>query len=126
MVAYLLRRTDLSVKERTLLTAVLLDKLVALPASAILSTDEGGNLLLYGKPLTSEQVRQLRESAQLMLTSTARKAVKEQVAFMAVQLGVHHGDTPEKLLFAKAALWQGQEEEKLYHLLAGTIQELTL
>ena len=126
LTVYLLRRRDLTVRERTLLTGVLLDKLVALPASAILSTDESGQLLLYGRPLAIEQIKQLRESAKVVLLSSARKAVREQVAFMAVQLGVHHGDTPEKVLFSKAALWQGQEEDKLYEMLAGNVEELTL
>lgn len=114
----LLRLVTLSTEDRTRLTCAILDRLHALPASDIISLNEQGQFTVGGRPLTMEDARKLRESAKYVLDSSARKIVREAVAFKAVSHGVHKANTPEEVLFSKAALWQGQQEDELYRMLA--------
>lgn len=74
---------------------------------------------MNGNALEYEQARLLRESALATLNSTARNIVRKQVEYLAVTHGIHKAETPEQMLFSKAALWYGQEEDKVLRVLAG-------
>lgn len=117
IVAYA-RRADLSMEDRSALATVILDRLGALPFRDIIQVGSNGVLTIDGRPLDMETARKMRDSAKYVLESTARHFVREQVAFRAVTLGVHNGDTAEKAIFARAALWYGQQEDELYRMLA--------
>lgn len=115
----LLDGASLSIEQRTELTNALVDKLIALPLHDILTTDEKGTLLLRGKRLDPGQAKLIRESASRMKQETARKIVEKQIKYLAITIGVHQGDSAEKVYFSKVALWVMQEMDKLYTLLAG-------
>lgn len=117
--AELLKNADLSIEERNLLTTVLLEKLGALPVRARIMLDGAGRILVDGRPLTVEKARRLQMSARTLTKNFARNFVQETIKFMAIKEGVHFNLTPEQGLFAKAILWQHEEEQKLYHALAG-------
>lgn len=123
LVAGLLRGTRLSNENKQLLTGALLDQLRALPLHARISVDETGQVIVGGRALNLETAQRLRQSARAQKNNFARKFVGEQVTFMAVHMGVHENTSPEQGLFAKAALWVRQEEDRLYQLLAGSEQE---
>lgn len=114
----LLRSVRLSVQDRVILTGVLLDRLKAIPLNDIITQDVDGRLLIRGKQLDLEQAQMLRESARRLVREPIYKLVREQVQFKAITIGVYQGDTPEKLFFSKSALWQIEEGDKLYKLLA--------
>ena len=118
-----LRRADITPEERQLLTTVLLDRLGALPTRARIQLDETGKIVVDGKSLTAEKAQRLRKSARLLLKNFARTFVQETVVFLAVKQGVHQNLTPEQGLFAKAILYQHQEEQELYRALAGSAFE---
>lgn len=118
LICALLRSAHISVQDRTLLTSCLLDKLGGFPMSDILGIDENGQLLVRGKRVDASQALILRRSARRLLREPSRKLVHDQVTFKAVTMGVHQGDTPEKVLFSKVALWWGQQEDELYKLFA--------
>lgn len=86
--------------------------------SDILTVDENGQLLVRGKRVDASQALILRRSARRLLREPSRKLVHDQVTFKAVTMGVHQGDTPEKVLFSKVVLWWGQQEDELYKLFA--------
>lgn len=109
LTAYLLRNTKLDLQSKNLLTNVLLDKLYALPLRDIIMQDGNGRLLINGRPVEFEYARKLRESARGAVENTALSFVYEQVQFLAITAGVHKNIAQEDGLFAKAALWQGQE-----------------
>lgn len=123
LAAYLLRNADLRVEDRQLLTAVLLDRLGALPVRAKITVDEAKQVFVDGKKLTLESSRALHEASKAMLNNFARRFVREQVTFMAITKGVHENTSPEQGLFAKAALWIIQEEDELYRIFAQEIPE---
>lgn len=112
IVCFLLRNSKLSLENKTKLTSCLLDKLQAIPASDIIKTNEQGKLEVNGRELDLEGAKILREGAISLLDSQTRKFVKEQIMFEAVKIGVHFGDTPERVMFAKAAIWQLEQEEE--------------
>lgn len=116
----LLKNTHLSNDDRQLLTSALLDKLGALPLRARIVMDEAGQIFVDRKQMTLEVAQEMKRSAKSMLNNFARRFVREQVTFMAIQMGVHQNTSPEQGLYAKAALWFFQEEDELYRKLAQT------
>lgn len=119
LTVFALRSKNLSLEQRILCTSALLDNLHAVPLRNTITFDDQGTLFINGKALDYEKARQLRESAKGMLESQAREFVRQQVKFKAIEIGVHNGLTNEQILFSKAALWFGIEEDNLYHALAG-------
>lgn len=124
LIAWLLRRSSIKIQDRIVLTNAILDKLAVVQSCDILTVDDSGKLAINGQQLEYEYARALRDSARMMLSSTARSIVRKQVEYIAVTHGIHKAETPEQMLFAKSAIWYGQEEDKIYRLLAG--EDLTL
>lgn len=114
----LLKSSRIGNEERQLLTSALLDKLGALPLRGRITMDETGQIFVNGKQMDFETAKLFHESATSMIRNFARRFVREQVIFMAIQKGVHENISPEQGLFAKAALWFYQEEEELYRQFA--------
>lgn len=115
---FLLGNSKLSLENKTKLVACLLNKLQAIPASDIIKTNEQGKIEVNGRELDMDGLKILREGAILLLDSPTRKFVKEQIMFEAVKIGVHFGDTPERVIFSKAAIWQLEQEEEFIKKLA--------
>lgn len=113
-----LLKKDLSEASRNKLITCILDKLYVLPLKEIIVRDEQGTFLVSGKPLELEKLMILRESARSALQSVALKLINEQVLFNAVTIGVHRVEKPEQLMFSRAAIWWGQQQDSLLKLLA--------
>lgn len=118
-----LRRTDLSMSDRMLLTTMLFDKIGALPLRDMIRVNEEGRLLVNGRLVGVEAARKLRESARAELNSYARKFISEQVLYTAVVMGVHKMETPEQSVFSRAAIWYKQQEDIWLNLLGGQVDE---
>lgn len=115
---FALRRADLSIEDRNLLTTLILDGIGALPLRDMIYVNEEGKLLVNGKALSVEGARALRESARGATKNQALKFVNEQVKFNAITFGVHKLETERQSFFCRAALWFGQEQQKLLAILA--------
>lgn len=118
LVAWALRHAKLSQEDRMLLTNQLLSTVGGLPLHATLTVDEAGRLLIRGVPLEYEQAVILRESANNILRSPSWKLVKEQVLYEAISKGVHEALNNDQVLFGKAAIWFGQQQENMLKILA--------
>lgn len=114
----MLKSSRIGNEERQLLTAALLDKLGALPLRARIVVDDAGQVFIDGKQLTLEAAKKMHDASKAMLNNFARRFVREQVTYMAIQMGVHQNISPEQGLYAKAALWFFQEEDELYRRFA--------
>lgn len=113
----IIQRADLTIQERTLCTGMVLDKLDALPLRAIVeSSDEG--ILINGKPVDLDKLRVLREASIAALDNQALNFIAEQVVWLAIQRGIHNGDTPEKLYFYRAAIWFSEQMKAHLQILA--------
>lgn len=113
-----LNRADISMDDRALLTTAILDKLGALPLSAIITNDEQGQLLVHNEPLNIENARILRDSAIQALENQALALIRSQVAFSAITIGIHKAEKVEQMIFGRTALWWGQEVERYLMILA--------
>lgn len=114
---------ELTLQERNLLTGAILDSLGALPLRDILYADtDSQELMVSGKPLDFEMARGLRESALAVLNNKAFNLIREQVAFEAQNLAVRKVTTVEELIFARAALWWGEQVIEKLQLLAQQTQ----
>ncbi len=109
----------LSVEERQMLTAMLLDRLGALPLHAKITVDKTGRVVVNGRSLDPDSSTRLRQAAAQMQRNPARNLVRDTVTYLAIVDGVHKNINPEMGLFSKAALWFLQEENELYQKLAG-------
>lgn len=110
-------------EERQMLTAMLLDRLGALPLHAKIRVDGTGKVSVNGRSLDIETADRLKQAAVAMQNNAARNLVRETVAFMAIVDGVHKNVSPDMGLFAKAALWFLQEENELYATLSQGYQD---
>lgn len=119
LAVWLLRHKTLSSQEKAVLLSTVLDSISSLPFHDMISSNESGRLIVNGKPVTVEMARNLRHSAKAGLDNVAIRFIREQIAFMAINIGVHNGDSPDKIMFARTALWNGQQEKLLLEKLAG-------
>lgn len=111
-------RSRLSDKDRLSLLNIVIHRLDIIPLRAIITVDENRRVLVQGKPLDTEQLIVLRESASSTLNSYARNIIREQIRFAAIDQGFLKSDDPQTQLFYKAALWFAQEEQNLLENIA--------
>ncbi len=117
LVIWLMRNTRFSLENRTRCITALLDKLNIIPHKDIIEIREDGTFI-NGRKMDLDKAKQLKSSAKAVLENQVRNIVREQVAFKAVNVGVHRGNTPEEIYFSKVALWIYQQENLLYEQLA--------
>lgn len=120
VVCWLLTK-NLSVTDRMTLTNTILDRLGALPFSAIIKVSETGEVTVKGRPLDIEKYASLQQSAKAALENEAINLMWEANAFEAVEQGVHQGMNEYQILFAKTSLWNGQQDRKFLKELAGIL-----
>ena len=116
LLKWLLRTPNNEMRARILSTA--LEEIGAFPARAIINVSIDGTISVNGKPVDFEYAMAIRASAKAIKESIAWNFVREQTAFAAVNIGVHNGDTPEKVIFSRAALWWSQQQQELFDSLA--------
>lgn len=117
LIIFLLKKTNLSLKDKSEILSHLLEKIGMFPTRSIINV-ENGQVYLKGKPATTEEILALKESANALLDNFSRKFVKDQMAFIALNLGIQKSTSLEQILFNKAALWIENEEDELYRKLA--------
>jgi len=91
----------------------LIKNIGALPVKKIISFDDFGVLHINGRPLESEQAINFQLSVRALADNEARKIFNQQKRFLAIEMGVHNGLTPEMIIFSKACLWDIEQDEIL-------------
>ena len=99
-----LKKSNLSLEDRSALITALLDKLHALPLDNTLVIEKDG-IIINGKPLELEQVINFKDSCIALQENVARKVIQEQIRYLASNLGMYKATTFEELYFYKSALW---------------------
>jgi hypothetical protein len=122
LVGYALK-LNLSTEHRNKIVIHLLTALHAVPLSAIIDTNEQGEMLISGNTINIEKGIQLRGQAQAALKNQALNLIREQVKYETYVGAATKTATPEDLCFYRAALWWGQREEYFLKLLAQVQQE---
>ena len=114
----LLKRSTLPLEDRTLLIGMIIENIGAAPLSAMVTQNDVGALMIGGREITVDQAVKIREGARTLLDNVVERLVNEQVKYQAFTFGISSSTSLEHLYFAKAALWWGQEREKILQLLA--------
>lgn len=117
LLCWFLKRKNLSRTDRVRLVNSLLSTVGALPLHATI-TEDGGSLSIKGVPLDGERMAKIRENASAVLHNQAWQAVHEQALYLAVSLGIHKSQDFDQTMFAKAAIWFGEQERELLQTLA--------
>lgn len=117
LVGWLMNR-ELTVEQRNSLTSYILDNLDALPIRGIIDINDSEEILINGRSLDLDKAMQLKESALIAIDNVALKLITEQVIYAAIVGGIHKASTPLEMYFYRAAIWFGQEQEKLLKTLA--------
>lgn len=113
-----LENSNLPVEDRTELLNAIMDKLQALPIHGIIGVNGDGQITIRGKEVEYDVAVKLSESAKSLQDNYVRKFIRDQVLYEAITLGTFQGSTPEQIMFAKSAIWFGQQEEKFINILA--------
>lgn len=115
---WLLKSKRLDNESKSVVLNALLSNMNALPISDILSFDLQGSLKLNGKPLTIEQAVSIKEGAVSLKNNATYRLIKEQIAFKAVNMGIHNAINLDMVLFSKAVLWVQEREVELIESLS--------
>ena len=107
-----LKKTSLSLEDRTSLITAILQKLVALPLNESIVIGQS-SVTINGKEMDVEQGMAFREACVSLKDNFARKIIKEELKYLAIVYGIHKATTLDQSYFAKAALWLLDEEEKI-------------
>ncbi len=118
----ILLNKSLTYTQRNELSNIILDNLDALPIRGIINVNDEGEILINGRSLDLEKAIQIREASRVALENKALQIVTEQVIYTAIVNGINKAITPEQMTFNKAAVWFGQEQEKLLKILAQRTQ----
>lgn len=108
-----LRNKRLSGVQKGHIMTALLKNIHAIPVQKVVAFEPDGSILIGGKVLDLEHSILFRDSCIALSDNFARKIIQQQIAYDAIQMGVYQALSPEMILFAKAALWHQQEENKL-------------
>lgn len=119
----LLKSKKINSEERSLILIFLLEKVNTLPIKDILTYELDGTIKVNDKNLSLEQAISLRESAVALQANQCYRLIKEQIAYEAIKIGIHMGNTLEQIIFPKAALWIQAQEIELIAKLSGQIDK---
>lgn len=108
-----LKSERLSRDDITRVTNALLDNIGAIHTQDVISFGSQGQLFIGGKQVDKEQANGIILSARTFEDNQFRKILREQVKYEAIKLAVHNGVSPETIMFAKASLWHGEQENRI-------------
>lgn len=113
LVIYALHSKRIKGENKTQIIAMLLENIGALPIRKMVAWNNFGTLLVNGRPIEGEQLMNFRLNVMALRDNEARKILNDTKKFTAIDYGVHQGLTPEMNTFAKACLFNLQQEEEL-------------
>lgn len=99
-------------QDRAVILNALLEKINGFPITDIL-TYQDNRIKINGKQLDIEQSIAFKEAAIALDKNWFYKVIKEQIAYEAINIGVHKGQTNDQLVFSKAVLWIQEREKEL-------------
>lgn len=118
-----LLKSKISLKDKELILNTLLERINALPIRDLIIFDVAGTLKINDRTLDIDQAIVFKETVLALKNNSAYKIIKEQIAFEAIKIGIHKGNTLDQIMFSKAALWIQAEEIRLITQLSGQNEE---
>ena len=106
------KKASLTLEDKNALLSAIQNKLMVLPLNdSIISRP--GMIIINGKQLELDQMVSFTESCKVLKDNFAHKIFKEQVKYLALNMGIVKSVSLDELFFAKSALWYIDNEEKL-------------
>lgn len=109
---------NLSVDQMNSLSIHTMQHLGNLPIRDIIYVNEESQLVVGSEIVDLERMKHLREHARIALDNKALALIRDQIAFTAIANGIHKAETPQALMFNRAAIWYHQQLESHLKTLA--------
>lgn len=100
-----IEKTDFSQKETIRLLNILNKHINSFPIEDVIVRTKDGVTLANGRNLSPEEVIKFKQELSALRDNWAFKLFGDQILFEAIKYGIHFGDTPEKVMFSKTAIW---------------------
>jgi len=100
-----LEENELSPREHIRLLGILNKSINTFPLQGAITVTQDGGYTANGQKLTLDEVVKFRQGISALRNNWAFQLLGDQILFEAIKTGVHHGDTPEKIMFSKTAIY---------------------
>lgn len=100
-----LEENDLTQKEHLRLLGILSKNLNVFPLDNVLKATHDGGVLANGKKLNMDEVIKFRIGISNLRDNWAFQLLGDQILYESIKWGVHNGDTTEKMMFSKSAIY---------------------
>lgn len=100
-----LEENELTQAEQLRLLGILNKKLNHFPLTNVVTTTPDGGILANGQKLTIDEVVKFRLGISSLSENWAFQLLGDQIFYEAIKWGVHTGDTTDKMMFSKTAIW---------------------
>ncbi len=96
---------ELSQQEQIRLLGILTKQINAFPLENVITTTQTGATLANGRELNLEEVVKFRQGISALRDNWAFQLLGDQILYEAIKWGVHNGDTTDRIMFSKTAIW---------------------
>ena len=100
-----LEKNELSQQEQIRLLGILTKQINTFPLEDVIKVTPEGATLANGQELTLEELLKFRQGISALRDNWAFQLLGDQILYLAIQHGVHFGDTVEKVYFSKASIY---------------------
>lgn len=107
-----LKKNNLPLEDKSALLSAIQDKLKILPLEDSLII-EPNKITIRGNVLDIDQIIKFKDSCMALKENYAFNVIREQVKYLAVNLGIYKSTSMEDLIFYKAALFNINQEDLL-------------
>lgn len=101
----ILKNASLSQEEHLELLNIVNRQLNSFPIGEVIQTTLDGATLANGQKLTIDEVVKFRQGVSSLRDNWAFQLLADQILFEAIKWGVHTGDSTDKIMFSKTAIY---------------------
>ena len=100
-----IENNELSQVEQIRLLGILTKQINAFPLENVVTITQTGATLANGREMTLDEVVKFRQGISALRDNWAFQLLADQILYLAIQHGVHFGDSVEKIYFSKASIY---------------------
>lgn len=100
-----LKNASLSQEEHLELLNIVNKQLNSFPIGEVIQTTLDGATLANGQKLTIDEVVKFRQGVSALRDNWAFQLLGDQILFDAIKWGIHNGDSTDRMMFSKTAIY---------------------
>lgn len=100
-----LEKNELSQAEHLRLLGILNKDFNMFPLANVITVTTEGAILANGNKLSVEEVVKFRQGVSSLRDNWAFQLLGDQILFDSIKHGIHYGDTLDKMMFSKTAIY---------------------